>query len=464
MKKQSGNRREFIKYATGAALSGTMMLSCAESAKKTKTESSNKYPLFNTTDVLVVGGGPAGIGAAMGASRAGAKVLLIENQSFFGGVGAWCVGMPINQMRPMGKPRSKIHELIINKLIGMGDQAVRINEHQLLCNVDYLKVAVADVLDENSCRYLVATRAVDSIVENGRVTGIVIATKNGLMTINADIVIDCTGDADISYFAGAETMIETNNLSPMTLVFSVTNVDKEKLKQVNIKDMVPKAKQKYPLIPPEWGLVQIDHSHSYVINHAGTRAFADLTLDATDPEMRTIAECMSRQQVLQMINAMREFGGDALKNVELTGTGTQVGVRETRRVKGLYVLTEDDAKNGRRFDDCIAWRSGYLDIGFVRFEQMKIHDVPYRAIVPEKIDGLLTAGRCISATHEAASAGKSMGNCIAVGHAAGIAAAMASKNRLQPREINVAKLQDALRAEDVDLEIGTRTQSGNMPT
>ncbi len=173
---------------------------------------------------------------------------------------------------------------------------------------------------------------------------------------------------------------------------------------------------------------------------------------------------MSRHQVLEMINAMREFGSEPLKNVELTGTGTQVGVRETRRIKGLYVITEDDAKSGRRFEDVIAWRSGYLDIGFVRFEQMKIHDVPYRSIVPEKIDGLLTAGRCISATHEAASAGKSMGNCIAVGHAAGIAAAIASKNRLQPREVNVNKLQEALRAEDVDLGIKAREQSTNMPT
>jgi ribulose 1,5-bisphosphate synthetase/thiazole synthase len=463
-RKQSGNRRNFIKYAAGAAVSGTLMLSCAAPTNKTRTQSSLKHPVFDTVDVLVVGGGPAGIGAALGAARAGAKVLLIENQSFFGGVGAWCVGMPINQMRPMGKPRSKVHELVITKLLALGEQACRINQHQLLCNVDYLKVAVADALDETGCRYLVATRAVDAIVEGNRVAGVVITTKNGLMTIKANVVIDCTGDADIAYFAGAETMKETGNLSPMTLCLSVTNVDKEKLNQVNIKELVRKAKGKYPLIPPEWGLVQIDHSHSYVINHAGTRAFAGLTLDATDAAMRTRAECMSRRQVLQMIDAMREFGGEALKDVELTGTGTQVGVRETRRVKGLYVLTEADAKNGARFKDVIAWRSGYLDIGFVRFEQMKIHDVPYRAIVPEKIYGLLTAGRCISATHEAASAGKSMGNCIAVGHAAGIAAAMASKNHCQPRDVDVAKLQDALRAEGVDLEIGAREQSGTMPT
>jgi len=152
-----------------------------------------------------------------------------------------------------------------------------------------------------------------------------------------------------------------------------------------------------------------------------------------------------------MTLAMREFSGDHLKDIELIGAGTQVGVRETRRVKGPYVLTEEDALAGRKFDDGIAWRSGFLDIGFVRLSKMKIHDVPYRAIIPRKLDGLLMAGRCISATHVAASAGKSMGNCVATGHAAGLAAAMSAKRGCMPRELKVADLQDALRADGVDL-------------
>ena len=159
-----------------------------------------------------------------------------------------------------------------------------------------------------------------------------------------------------------------------------------------------------------------------------------------------------------MVQAMREFGGEALKDVELIATGPQIGVRETRRVKGVYVLTEEDAKSGRKFEDVIAWRSGFLDIGFVRFEKMKVHDVPYRAILPEKLDGLLVAGRCISATHVAASAGKSMGNCMATGHAAGLAAAMSAQKGCAPRALKVADLQDALRADGVDLTRGGEEQ------
>ena len=128
-----------------------------------------------------------------------------------------------------------------------------------------------------------------------------------------------------------------------------------------------------------------------------------------------------------MTQAMREFGGEELKDIELVATSPQIAVRETRRVKGEYVLTEEDAASGRTFEDVIAWRSGYLDLMGYKFTDMKVHDVPYRAILPEKVDGLLTAGRCISATHVAMAAGKSMGNCMATGHAAGLAAAISAK-------------------------------------
>jgi len=172
----------------------------------------------------------------------------------------------------------------------------------------------------------------------------------------------------------------------------------------------------------------------------------------SDPLEFSNAECLSRRQVVQMVQAMREFGPPGLQGAELMAAGPRLAVRETRRLKGPYVLTEQDAVSGRKFDDAVAWRSGFLDIGFVRMAKMKIHDVPYRSILPEKLDGLLTAGRCISATHVAASAGKSMGNCMATGHAAGLAAAMCAKKQCQPREVNVPQLQDALRADGVDLD------------
>lgn len=414
------------------------------------------------TDVLIVGGGPAGIGAALAAARAGARTLLLERHAFFGGIGSFCLGMPINQMLPGGQSRSAIHDLIICCLRAHGDQAVRIGQHELSCQVDYLKVAVIDALEEVGCRYHVHAQVVDALLEGGRLAGVVVATKQGLAEVRAKVVVDSTGDADVAFFAGAETMKEDGALSPMTLCLNVTNVDVDRawafVQGRGMKDLIQQARHKYPLIPDDWGLGRFPSSNSFIINHAGTR---DLGIfDGTDLEQLTRAETLSRRQVIQMVQAMREFGGDALKGIELIATGPQVGVRETRRVKGQYVLTEDDAKSGRRFEDAIAWRSGFLDIGFVRYERMKIHDVPYRALVPEKVDGLVAAGRCISATHVAASAGKSMGNCMATGHAAGLAAALAVSRKLQPRELSVAMLQEALRADGVSFNRSGDTQEG----
>ena len=294
-------------------------------------------------------------------------------------------------------------------------------------------------------------------MENGRVAGVVVATKEGLATIRAKVVIDCTGDADVAYFAGAETMKEAGNLSPITLCLNLMNVSEEQVRGSNIRRIADKAREKYPLIPKGWGLGRVSNGHGFYINHAGTRDLGQF--DATDPVQRTEAECVSRRQVLQMVQAMREFGGEELKEIELMGTGTQIGVRETRRVKGQYVLTEKDALQGRKFDDVVAWRSGFLDVGFVRLSKMKIHDVPYRAILPEKVDGLLMAGRCISATHVAASAGKSMGNCVATGHAAGLAAALSVRKKCMPRDLPVDQLQAALRADEVDLDRGGDEQA-----
>jgi len=411
------------------------------------------------TKVLVVGGGPAGIGAAIGAARTGIDTLVLENYGFFGGVASWGLGMTMNQMRPNKEPRGFVHELLREKLVSYGPQAVRFETHQFHVNVDYLKVAVLDALDEVGCKYLVHARVVDTIVNNNRVKGVIIATKSGLTEVWADTVVDCTGDADVTYFAGAPTLKETGNLSPQTLLLNISNVDE--FRKEDLEGVKKYGKNKYPLIhvnPPR--LSPVSNAQHYVINHAGTKEMGNF--DITDPFQFSEAECLSRRQVLQMAQAMREFGTGDIKNGELTGTSPQIGVRESRRIKGGYILSEEDALEGKRFEDVVAWRSGWLDIGFVRVTRMKIHQVPYRSIIPDGVEGLLAAGRCISSTHEGASAGKSMGNCFATGHAAGIAASLASQQGKVPRELDVKKIQQVLASHDVDLTKGGEEQSKEM--
>ncbi len=417
-------------------------------------------PVLDSVDILVAGGGPAGIGAALAAARTGAKTLVIENCSFFGGVGAWMMGMEINQMRPGRKPRSDVHEFLIDKIAAYGDQALSIgdvNGHELWVNVEYLKVAILDAFDAAGAKYLVHVRAVDAVMDGNRITGVVVGTKRGLMVIKAKTVVDCTGDGDVAFFSGAETMTDPKSLMPMTLGLALSNVDKS-LKSADISAAIKAGRAKHPLITKGWLEIRpIVHSTSWFINHAGTADWG--RMDATDPVERTKAECQSRRQALQMAQALRESDNPAVSRIEWVAAGPQVSVRESRRVKGEYVLVEEDTRVGRSFDDAIAWRSGLMDPGGEiggPGGRMKTFDVPYRAIVPEKIEGLLVAGRCISATHVAAAAAKSMGNCVAIGHAAALACVQAIKKDIPLRKVSVPELQSRLKAEGVDLEVTRR--------
>lgn len=448
-------RRKFI-AATGLSLLGINKL--FGNIPRSPEVISRKRSQTIKTKVLVVGGGPAGIGAAIGAAKAGADTLLIENYGFFGGVASWSIGMCMNQMRPNSEPRGFVHELLLKKLQNYGEQAVRLSTHQFFVNVEYLKVAILDALDEVGCKYLVHVKAVDSITKGNRITGVIVSTKSGLVEIMADVIIDCSGDADIAYFAGAPVLKETGNLAPQTLLLNVSNIGSYSSKDMT--DVAKKAKPKYPLVPDGWGLSKISNCHHYYINHSGTKGMGNF--DVTDPEQFSRAECQSRRQVVQMTEAMREFGGGELGKAKIVGASTQIGVRESRRIKGSYIITEEDSMKGSKFEDVIAWRSGWLDIGFVRVTQMKIHQVPYRSIIPEQIDGLLAAGRCISTSHEGAAAGKSIGNCVATGHAAGIAAALSSKEKKVPRELEVKKIQEILRNDGVDLTKGGEVQDSKM--
>jgi len=248
----------------------------------------------------------------------------------------------------------------------------------------------------------------------------------------------------------------------MTLAVNLSNVDASKVRPADVDRALKNGRAKHPLITSGFfEIKQVAGGRNWWINHAGT---ADMgRVDATDPVERTRAECQSRRQALQMMQAIRESENEAVRQIEWAAGGPQVSVRETRRVKGVYEVTEQDAMNAARFEDAIAWRSGFLDTGGQRggvYTKMKVHDVPYRAILPAKMDGLLIAGRCISATHMGAAAGKSMGNCMATGHAAGVAAAMSAKAGKMPRELGVKAIQEKLRGDGVSFDVGDREQKG----
>lgn len=450
------SRRNFLK-ALGV-IPVSLGLGMPVSKEISLDNSKRLYDTLTNTDVIVAGGGPAGIAAAIACAKQGITPVLLENYGFFGGVAAWSMGMCMNQMRPFNEPRGFIHELLLEKLQNYGQQAVRVNTHQFWVNVEYLKIAILDLLDQFGVKYFVHTKVVDVIIKNNKISSVIISTKSGLKKIDTKVVVDCTGDADVAFFAGAPVLKEKEIISPQTLVLNVGNIAENNRK--DLENVFQKSKVKYPLVPDSWSLKQVSNSNFYYINHSGTKKHG--AFDVTDVQQFTDAECISRRQVVQMVEAMREFGKGEFKNIELLGTGPQIGVRESRRIQGAYKLSEDDAVNGSKFEDAIAWRSGWLDIGFTRLTQIKVHQVPYRCIVPEKIDGLLAAGRCISTTHAGLSAGKSMGNCFATGHAAGIAAALSVKRSMMPRKLKVKEIQALLVQDEVDLSKGGETQERSM--
>jgi hypothetical protein len=290
---------------------------------------------------------------------------------------------------------------------------------------------------------------------------VTVATKRGLMTIRAHAVVDATGDADVAFYAGAETMTDPATLMPLTLALALTNIDHARTKAADVSAAIHNGRAKHPLIPSGFLEIRpIANNGSWYVNHSGTADWG--RLDATDPVQHSRAECDSRRQALAMAQALGEAEDPRVRQIEWIAAGPQASVRETRRVKGLYAITEQDAMEGRTFDDAIAWRSGFLDTGGQQggaYTKMKIHDVPYRSILPEKLDGLLVAGRCISATHMGIAAGKSMGNCMATGHAAGVAAALAAKAGVMPRDLKAAAIQERLRADGVSFDPKDRQQT-----
>jgi len=438
--KKAINRRYFL-AGSGAALVAGSLTGCQVNEEASPTSSANydSTPVLDTVDVLVVGGGPAGIGAALAAKRQGVKCLVVESYSFFGGSAVWGLGKPMEQMRPGSKPRSAIHELLLKHLTDLSSQAARIENHSVYPNVHFLKAAIVDALDEVECPYYVHVQAADAVVEDNRITGVILATKQGLMRVSAKVVLDCTGDASIASFARASTLSEDSPSAPLSLTAAYIDVDVSSVKTGDITSAFDSARQKYPLLPKTvHGLKQVSNCSFGYMDHSGTSGFG--SLDPLDPVQRSQAECKSRRQVLQMEHAMRESSTTALQDIDICEGASQVCVPLPRRVKGLYTLTGQDVAKGADFPDTIALRYEMVNNALVSC------GVPYRTMVPEDVDGILIAGSGISADSSAVST--AAGNCMATGHAAGLAAAMSVRQGIMPRDLDAAKLQEALRKND----------------
>ena len=421
-------------------------------------------------DVIVAGGGPAGIGTALAASVNGAKVLLLEDRAFFGGVAAVSGWMPMNRLLLNGGSRGGVHELFVSKLRSLGPDACRegkvswVDGDDLHVHPDYLRLAVMELLEEAGCAYLIHSPVTGVEMEGSRIKAVVCGGKYGVRSYSAKVYVDATGDGDLAYYAGVPMLKgrESDGIfMPATIGFVIANVDEEKLFSA-LKSMGHNYTDQIKARAGEGYATSVFYSFDRTtvpgvisVNNGGQNDIG--IIDATNLDHLNISHRTGLQVAVDFVRIVRELKLPGLENCSLVRTGAELGIRETRRIEGEYALTIEDCQEGKQFEDAVARRYGTIDPGGLREDKdyhgsiKNGHDYPYRCMLPKKVDPLLVAGRCSSLTHLGLTTCKSMGNMMAVGQAAGVAAALCAKENTVPRRLDVKKIQQRLREMKVEI-------------
>jgi hypothetical protein len=338
------------------------------------------------------------------------------------------------------------------------------HDHTTPFDPEILKVVADQMAIEAGVQLRFHSTFVEPLMEDQRIRGIVVHSKSGLQALLADVVVDCSGDADVAFLAGAPTVKgreADGQMQPITLFLRVANVDDGAL-EAYIKDSgdnsppfsqlaeLARSRGDFPIPRDRVGLFRTPTAGVWWINCTNMHG-----LDGTDVADLTAAEVEGRRQVMALMRFLREYV-PGQENVTLVDTATQVGVRETRRIVGEYVLTLDDLSQPTSFPDTIALGGFPVDIHSPtemgggcspEYDAAPVYEIPYRSLVPLEVDSLLVSGRCLSATHEAAGAVRVMPPCFAMGQAAGTAAAIAVEGEEAPRGVKAALLQERLLAQ-----------------
>ena len=420
-----------------------------------------QLPIIATPDVLVCGGGLAGIGAAVAAARQGARTLLVERNGFAGGFFTAVIGSAFDGFVDERTGAPVVGGIVFELLERMGviqpgqGPHLRYNVNGDLsfvemhpdrviprCDPERFKRAADAILLEAGVELLYHTQVADVLTTQGHIDAVLVSNKAGLVAIKPKVVIDCTGDGDVAAWAGAP-YAKAEPLQPMSLHFRVAYLEPSYDLRRRCAAVLLAAHQR-----GELGL----YAGPYPATFSGRDVYFNATRtpgDNTDPADWTRAEIQGRRDAWQMFElwqaALPEFA-----DAYFMTSGPVAGARESRRIVGDYVLTGEDVRLGRRHDDVVvlgAWRldrhppdkPGYHDIPWT-----PPYDIPYRTLLPQGVDNLLVAGRCHSATSEALASSRVTATAMGMGQAAGIAAASAVVTGVSPRDLKLQHLQDQI--------------------
>lgn len=429
------------------------------------TEAEKQLPIWGSYDVIVGGGGSAGFPAAVAAARNGAKTLLIEKFGFLGGTAT--AGLMVEFGTLSNGERQIVggitHEFI-HRMIDFGGcwyHDLEIHRGNTRFCPETYKTIARQMCLESGVDILYHTWIAGVIKENNLIKGVIVENKGGRGVFLGKTVVDCTGDGDIAWQSGVPFSKgnEKGLMQPMTLVFLVGDVNHNRFVEANVDfiSIYKEARQNGDLtVPVErpgsiGRVIRKDREDDpercdYFIN--GTNI---LKVDGTNPWELTKAEIEAREQVRELVKVFRKYV-PGFEKCYLIETAAHIGVRETRRIKGYYTLTADDVMQYKKFDDRIVLAHNKIDIhetdshGFdLRILPVgESYQIPYRSIVPQKINNLLVSGRCISATHEALGSTRVMVITMPLGEAAGAAAALIARKGCCAHQLDVSLLQNTL--------------------
>ncbi|HXJ19041.1 MAG TPA: FAD-dependent oxidoreductase [Polyangia bacterium] len=450
---------------------------------KTVTESARQVPVIAEVDVLVVGSGPGGLAAAIGAARAGVKTMVVERFGCLGG-NITVVGVESLAWYRREKTVDSVGLGVEfeQRAKAMGATAPEPQSRSEALNADMFKVVADNLVQEAGVIPLMHALAIDTIVDGDALRGIIIHSKSGRGAILARRIVDATGDADLAAYAGAPFhMTPREKMLPVTVMFSVAGVDRRRFldyvaeNPTTYKDWglnwdIAKGGKEDDLfspylekpfqqarargvIPP--GLKSIGGTWS-TINEAGEATYLNMIhlmeIDGTNVWDLTRGEMEGRYQALQAIKALNHFA-PGFEKAKLRTFGMTIGVRDTRKIYGRYELTEHDVRNQARFDDSVGIFPEFID-GYgvlVLPTTGRYFELPFGALVPQKVRNLLVAGRCIAGDAISHAAVRSMMCCTVAGQGAGVASAISVKDGVDSADVSLARLQAELLRQGVRL-------------